>query len=84
MSEQKQSVMQSSNKAAVDPIRSELDGLAPIIAARVAEAEEARRISADLFRMLKSVGIFRMAAPRSHGGLEFDLPCPEAGLAPTV
>jgi indole-3-acetate monooxygenase len=73
-SEQKQLVMQSTNNEAADRILSELDGLAPIIAARAAEAEEARRIPADIIQMLKSVGLFRMTAPQIHGGLEFDFP----------
>ncbi|MGY3618313.1 acyl-CoA dehydrogenase family protein [Bradyrhizobium sp. USDA 10063] len=73
-SEQKQLVMQSTNNEAADRILSELDRLAPIIAARAAEAEEARRIPTDMIQMLKSVGVFRMTAPQIHGGLEFDLP----------
>jgi indole-3-acetate monooxygenase len=73
-SEQKQLVMQSTNNEAADRILSELDGLAPILAARAAEAEEARRIPADIIQMLKSVGVFRMTAPQIFGGLEFDFP----------
>ena len=66
--------MQSTNNEAADRILSKLDALAPTIAARAAEAEEARRIPADILQMLKSVGLFRMTAPLIHGGLEFDLP----------
>jgi alkylation response protein AidB-like acyl-CoA dehydrogenase len=73
-SEQKQLVTQSTNNEAADRILSELDSLAPIIVARAAEAEAARRIPADIIQMLKSVGLFRMTAPRIHGGLEFDFP----------
>jgi alkylation response protein AidB-like acyl-CoA dehydrogenase len=73
-SEQKQLVMQSKNNEAVDRILSELDNLAPIIAARAGEAEEARRIPADIIQMLKSIGVFRMTAPQILGGLEFDFP----------
>lgn len=51
--------------------------LAPVIAARAAEIEAARRLPPDLVDRLKSIGIFRMFVPRSHGGLELDLP---AGL----
>jgi alkylation response protein AidB-like acyl-CoA dehydrogenase len=68
-SEQKQLVMQSTNNEAADRILSELDGLAPIIAARAAEAEKARRIPADIIEMLKSIGLFRMTAPQILGGL---------------
>jgi indole-3-acetate monooxygenase len=48
--------------------------LAPEIAARAPEIEAARRIPPDLVSTLKSIGIFRMLVPRSHGGLELDLP----------
>src|SRR5262245_41578375 len=66
--------MQSTNNEAADRILSELDGLAPIIAARATEAEEARRIPVDIIQMLKSIGVFRMTAPQIHGGLELDFP----------
>ena len=66
--------MQSTNNEAADRILSELDALAPTIAARAAEAEEARRIPADILQMLKSVGLFRMTAPHIYGGLELDVP----------
>src|SRR5271170_5071933 len=48
--------------------------LAPDIVARAAEIEAARRIPPDLVETLKSIGVFRMFVPRSHGGLELDLP----------
>ena len=51
--------------------------LAPEITARAAEIEAARRLPPDLVERLKSIGLFRMFVPRSHGGLELDLP---AGL----
>ncbi|WP_437602702.1 acyl-CoA dehydrogenase family protein [Sorangium sp. So ce590] len=47
--------------------------LAPSIAARSAEIEEARRLPADLLGQLKAAGCFRMFLPRSHGGHEVDL-----------
>lgn len=47
--------------------------LAPAIAARSAEIEEARRLPADLLDQLKAAGCFRMFLPRSHGGHEVDL-----------
>ncbi|MGK3994719.1 acyl-CoA dehydrogenase family protein [Sorangium sp. So ce1024] len=47
--------------------------LAPVIAARAAEIEEARRLPADLLGELKAAGCFRMFLPRSHGGHEVDL-----------
>ena len=51
--------------------------LAPEITARAAEIEAARRLPPDLVERLKSIGLFQMFVPRSHGGLELDLP---AGL----
>jgi indole-3-acetate monooxygenase len=48
--------------------------LAPVITARAAEIEAGRRIPPDLVEALRSIGVFRMFVPRSHGGLELDLP----------
>jgi indole-3-acetate monooxygenase len=73
-SEQELSTVQSIPNEAADRILSDIEALAPTIAARASEAEAARRIPADIFQMLKSAGLFRMAVPQSHGGLEFDLP----------
>jgi alkylation response protein AidB-like acyl-CoA dehydrogenase len=55
-------------------IFSDIHDLAPQLRARAAEFETARRIAPDVISALKSIGIFRMLAPRSHGGLELDLP----------
>jgi alkylation response protein AidB-like acyl-CoA dehydrogenase len=44
-----------------------------MIAARAAEIEAARRVPLDLVETLRSIGIFRMLAPKSHGGLELEL-----------
>jgi alkylation response protein AidB-like acyl-CoA dehydrogenase len=43
---------------------------APTIAARTAELEAKRRLPPDLIGALRTIGVFRMFAPRSHGGLE--------------
>jgi alkylation response protein AidB-like acyl-CoA dehydrogenase len=48
--------------------------LAPAITARSAEIEAGRRVPPDLVEQLRSIGVFRMFAPRSHGGMELDLP----------
>jgi indole-3-acetate monooxygenase len=48
--------------------------LAPEIISRAAEIEALRHIPTDLIEALKAIGIFRMFVPRSHGGLELDLP----------
>jgi indole-3-acetate monooxygenase len=55
-------------------ILAEVQALAPEITARAAEIEVARRIPLDLVEKLRSIGIFRALAPRSHGGLELDMP----------
>src|SRR5258708_15002908 len=47
--------------------------MAPMIAARAAEIEAARRVPLDLVETLRSIGGFRMLAPKSHGGLELEL-----------
>ncbi len=74
ITEQDLSAPQTSPNQAADRILSEIKALAPTIAVRAGEAEAARRIPADIFRMLKSAGIFRMTAPQVHGGLELDFP----------
>jgi indole-3-acetate monooxygenase len=48
-------------------------GLAPDIAARAGEIEDARRLPPDLLEELTAAGCFRMLLPRSHGGTGVDL-----------
>jgi indole-3-acetate monooxygenase len=55
-------------------ILADIQALAPEINSRAAEIEAARRVPLDLVEKLRSIGIFRVLAPRSHGGLEMDLP----------
>ena len=50
-----------------------IQNLAPSIGARAAEIE-ARELPSDLLRDLVAAGCFRMFVPRSHGGLEIELP----------
>jgi alkylation response protein AidB-like acyl-CoA dehydrogenase len=57
-----------------EPLLAAIRELAPAIRARVAEIEAGRRLPLDLVQKLRSIGVFRMLAPRSHGGLELDLP----------
>ena len=52
----------------------DIDDLAPQLAARSAEIEQARRIPADIIDRLKRIGLFRTLLPRSHGGLELSVP----------
>jgi alkylation response protein AidB-like acyl-CoA dehydrogenase len=47
--------------------------LAPVIAGRVAQFDAERRMPMDVVDMLRSMGLFRVIAPRSYGGLEVDL-----------
>jgi alkylation response protein AidB-like acyl-CoA dehydrogenase len=48
--------------------------LVPHVTSRAAEIETGRRIPLDLVEALRSIGVFRMFVPQSHGGLELDLP----------
>jgi len=52
----------------------EIRKLAPAIGARATEIEARRQLPPDLVQTLRSIGVFRMLAPRSHGGLELDPP----------
>ncbi|MBC8741624.1 flavin-dependent monooxygenase [Paraburkholderia sp. UCT31] len=58
----------------VDRMLDEIRKLAPSIPSRAAEIEAARRMPPDLVETLKAIGIYRMFVPRSHGGMELDLP----------
>jgi alkylation response protein AidB-like acyl-CoA dehydrogenase len=51
-----------------------VNGLAPEPADRAAEIEDARRVPADIIDRLLRMGFFRTLLPRSHGGLELDVP----------
>jgi alkylation response protein AidB-like acyl-CoA dehydrogenase len=59
---------------AAQRVLADIRKLAPAIAARATEIEAGRRIPLDLVEALRSIGVFRMFAPRSHGGLELGLP----------
>ncbi len=48
--------------------------LAPAITARAAAIEANREVPADLLDALRSIGVFRIFLPQSHGGLELALP----------
>ena len=48
--------------------------LAPLISARSAEIDAARRLPLDLLGQLTAAGCFRMFVPKSHGGLDIDVP----------
>jgi alkylation response protein AidB-like acyl-CoA dehydrogenase len=52
----------------------EVRKLGPDAISRAAEIEALRQLPSDLIEELRAIGIFRMFVPRSHGGLELDLP----------
>jgi alkylation response protein AidB-like acyl-CoA dehydrogenase len=58
----------------VKRVLADLQELTPHVTSRAAEIEAGRRIPPDLVGSLKSIGVFRMFVPQSHGGLELDLP----------
>jgi alkylation response protein AidB-like acyl-CoA dehydrogenase len=55
-------------------LRAAIDDLAPELAARAAEIEDARRVPADIVDRLRKMGLFKTLLPRSHGGLELSVP----------
>jgi alkylation response protein AidB-like acyl-CoA dehydrogenase len=55
-------------------ILADIQALAPEITTRAAQIEAERRVPLDLVEKLRSIGVFRALAPRSHGGLELDIP----------
>ena len=57
-------------KTLLDAVRE----LAPSIGARSAEIDSGRRLPLDLLAQLTSAGCFRMFVPKSHGGLDIDVP----------
>src|SRR5258706_9037154 len=48
--------------------------LAPQVVSRAVKMEGGRRIPPVLLKALRSMGVFRMFVPQTHGGLELDLP----------
>ena|SRR5712671_7994386 len=55
--------------SAAKSLLADIQSIAPDIAARAAEIEAGRGIPIDLVEALRSVGVFRLLVPRSHGGL---------------
>jgi indole-3-acetate monooxygenase len=62
------------NANVANRILADIQALAPEIAARVIEIEAGRRVPLDLVEKLRSISVFRALTPRSHGGLELDMP----------
>jgi Acyl-CoA dehydrogenase, N-terminal domain len=67
-------VSSSTKRTILKRLLADIRELAPDIAARAAEIEARRRIPPDLVETLRSIGVFRLFVPQSHGGLELDLP----------
>ncbi|MBB5816110.1 acyl-CoA dehydrogenase family protein [Streptomyces collinus] len=63
----------SSDQAAGHRVLGRVRAHLPEIAARSAEAEAARAVSADLIAALREAGVFRMSLPRAWGGEQLDL-----------
>jgi indole-3-acetate monooxygenase len=57
----------------VQRMLSEIRDLSSAIASRAAQIEAERRLPADLVQTMRSIGVFRVYVPRSHGGLELDI-----------
>ena len=64
----------SASRTTVERLLADIRELAPAISARAAEIEAGRRMPLALVEALKAIGVFRIFVPRSHGGLELDLP----------
>src|SRR4051812_3762454 len=67
-------VASSATRTTLERLLSGIREMAPAISARAAEIEAGRRMPLDLVEALKAIGVFRIFVPRSHGGLELDLP----------
>src|SRR3981081_108218 len=61
-------------KSKAKRLLADIRDMAPAITARAVEIEAGRRIPLDLVEVLRSIGLFRMFVPQSHGGVELDLP----------
>ena len=59
---------------AAEHLLSDLRDFLPSLSTRAPEIEAARRLPPDLVKELRSLGLFRMLVPKSHGGLEIDFP----------
>lgn len=61
------------DRAAHDGVLARVRTHLPEIAARSAEAEEARAVPAEIITALREAGVFRMSLPRAWGGEQLDL-----------
>lgn len=61
------------NIETVEDVKAAIRDIAPLIKANATESEVQRRVSEETIDALKAAGAFRIATPRSHGGLETSL-----------
>lgn len=57
---------------ATDTLITRTAALVPLLKERAADAEKNRRVADDTFDLLAQAGIFKMCAPKVHGGYETD------------
>ena len=66
--------VQDPDEATLDQVLSRISALAPVVAQYARDAEQDRRLPAELVSALKSARIYGMLVPRRYGGLELDAP----------
>src|SRR6516165_9044165 len=66
--------IQNPDEATLDQVLSRISALAPVVAQYARDAEQDRRLPAELVSALKSARIYGMLVPRRYGGLELDPP----------
>jgi indole-3-acetate monooxygenase len=67
-------VKQQSVPRELTRLLSDINDMAPELAARAGEIESARHVPADIVDTLRHMGVFRTLLPRSHGGMGLSVP----------
>lgn len=67
------STLSRSDIATAEDVKAAIRDNAPLIKANARDSEAQRRVSEETIDALKAAGAFRIATPRSHGGLETSL-----------
>lgn len=65
--------IEHSEVSAADDVLTRVRDLAPLLQKNAASSEAERRVDDETITALKDAGVFRLAVPRRHGGLETDL-----------
>src|SRR6516165_7638953 len=73
--------IQNPDEATLDQVLSRISALAPVVAQYARDAEQNRRLPAELVSALKSAKIYGMLVPRRYGGLELDAPSASRAVA---